>query len=122
MHLTPKPIVPPVADVEFLASAQYTARTVTLDADTVAADSNGDKILRAGTVLGRITASGQYGPYDDAAGDGRDVAVGILLTTVNLRHGDAVVAMMDSGVVHEARLIGLDANAKADLANHFIFR
>ncbi len=36
---------------------------VTIDATTVSADADGNKILKAGTPLGKITASGKYGPY-----------------------------------------------------------
>ena len=36
------------------------------------------KALPAGQVLGIVTASGQYAPYDDAATDGTEVAVAIL--------------------------------------------
>jgi hypothetical protein len=39
---------------------------VTIDAATVSADADGNKILKAGTPLGRITASGKYGPYAPA--------------------------------------------------------
>jgi len=35
--------------------------------------------LSAGTVLGKITASGKYGPYSASATDGRQTAVGILM-------------------------------------------
>lgn len=37
---------------------------VTIDASTVPADSDGNKIVKAGTVLAKITATGKYGPYD----------------------------------------------------------
>ena len=36
---------------------------VTIDATTVSADADGNKILKAGTPLGKITTSGKYGPY-----------------------------------------------------------
>lgn len=39
---------------------------VTIDANTVSADADGRKILKAGTPLGKITASGKYGPYAPA--------------------------------------------------------
>ena len=34
--------------------------------------------IPSGTVVGRVTASGKVGPYDDAASDGTQTAVGIL--------------------------------------------
>ena len=36
---------------------------VTIDSTTVSADADGNKILKAGTPLGKITANGKYGPY-----------------------------------------------------------
>jgi len=106
----------PQADVEFLASAHYVTKPVTIDASTVPADGNGDKILRAGTVLGKITASGLYGPYDPGAADGRQTAECILLHSVNCRHGNQAVAAVTHGVVYEARLTGVDEQAKQHLA------
>jgi hypothetical protein len=41
---------------------------------TVAAETT----LKAGMVLGRLSASGKYVPYDDAETDGSEVAYGIL--------------------------------------------
>ena len=40
--------------------------------------------LLSGIVLGKITASGMYGPYDDAASDGRQTAVGFLFSSVKV--------------------------------------
>jgi hypothetical protein len=53
------------AFVDFLASQDYTVKRggVTIDYTTVSADANGDRILKAGTLLGKITATGKYGPY-----------------------------------------------------------
>jgi len=106
----------PPADVEFLASRHYVTKTVTIDASTVPADGNGDKILKAGTVLGKITASGLYGPYDPGAADGRETADCILLNSVNCRDGNQVAAAVTHGVVYEARVTGLDGQAKQQLA------
>lgn len=39
---------------------------VTIDASTVSADEAGNKILKIGTPLGKITATGKYGPYQAA--------------------------------------------------------
>lgn len=53
------------AEASFLASEDYTVKRVgiTLDASTVAADEAGDKVVKAGTFVAKITASGKYGPY-----------------------------------------------------------
>lgn len=116
MQLQPRTIPTPATDVEFLASGHMTTDAVTIDAATVTADGNGDRILTAGTVLGRITASGLYGPYSNAAVDGRGTAVSILLNTINVRHGNASATAITHGVVLEARLTGIDAAGKTDLA------
>ncbi|MBC7328855.1 head decoration protein [bacterium] len=77
--------------------------------------------LTAGTVLGKITASGKYGPYDDTATDGRETAVGILAEDVDATNSDVGTWMIVHGVVKESALTGLDANAKADLKGQIIF-
>jgi hypothetical protein len=57
------------ASYEWLKSAMGTEhmQTVTLDLDTFDfATTFTDKVLPSGLVLGKITASGKYGPYKDA--------------------------------------------------------
>lgn len=44
--------------------------------------------LAAGTVLGKITASGKYAAYDNAAADGTEVAAGVLYEAVDASAGD----------------------------------
>jgi hypothetical protein len=70
----------------------------------------------AGTVVGKITASGKYTVYSDAAGDGTQVAAGVLYTNVADAAADqkAVIIARDAEVM-ESELTGLDANGKADL-------
>ena len=77
-----------------------------------------------GTVMGIVTATGLWAPYDDSAGDGTEVAKGILADTydiqatqADLRH-QAVVYIHGSFV--EANLTGLDANGKTDLAGRSV--
>lgn len=79
--------------------------------------------LAPGTLLGKITASGKYVAYDEAgADDGRRVAVGVLLYACDASDGDTdAVAIVRQAEVAEARLTGLDANGKADLAALNIF-
>jgi len=81
--------------------------------------------LRRGLVLGKITASGKYAQYSDAATDGTGVAAGILVHEVDLLGSytsahDATGLMLVHGYVNESALIGIDANGKADL-KHVIF-
>lgn len=71
----------------------------------------------AGTVLGKITASGKYVAYDNAASDGSEVAVGVLYAGVQDSAADqkATVIARDAEVA-EIRLTGIDSAGKADLA------
>lgn len=68
-------------------SPEFKHGGVTIDWSTVAAVAGadvtlkdgvvvkiGEKYLRYGQVIKKITASGKYGPYDPAAADGREVA------------------------------------------------
>jgi len=111
-------------EVEFLASEHYTVKRigVTLDASLVGADANGDKILKKGTVLGRVTATGRYGAYNNGVSDGREVAKGFLMESVNLKYGNAVTGMIISGSVIGVRCSGLDTGALTDLAGQFTFQ
>jgi hypothetical protein len=44
--------------------------------------------IKSGCVLGKVTASGLYGPYDDAASDGRQTAVYLLFSSVRVTRQD----------------------------------
>lgn len=50
---------------------------------------SGAGIVKAGTVLGLVTASGLYKPYDNDATDGSETAVGVLLNEVNATSANA---------------------------------
>lgn len=81
--------------------------------------------IPSGTIVGKVTASGLYGPYDNAASDGREVAAGVLFSSVRAvdpNTGNALAkvgsARFIHGAVNTAKLpanSGLDANGKADL-------
>jgi hypothetical protein len=73
--------------------------------------------LAAGTVLGKITASGKYVPYSNGASNGSEVAAAVLYDTLDAKTGDteAVVHVRDAEVA-EVMLTGLDAPGKVDLA------
>jgi len=107
------------ASASFLASEHGMAKRigVTLDADLMTADSNGNKYLMAGTAIGKVTASGLYGPYNNGLSDGREVGKGLLEHDVNLKYGDVVASIMIHGSVIEDRCIGVDATFKTDLPN-----
>ena len=102
--------------------------TVTLDISKFTAGTHyPNGYIPSGTVLGLITASGLYGPYDDTASDGTQTAVCLLFGSLPVNAGSTKVA--GGGVVHafvsESKLPfasaaggtkgKLDANAKTDL-------
>jgi hypothetical protein len=94
---------------------------VTIDNTVVPPDANGHRTLRLGQPLGKIDASGKYGPYNDAAGDGRQTALVMLgedidCTDPDGTHHDVVATAFDEARVIEARLpVAIDANGKNDL-------
>lgn len=51
--------------------------------------------LEDGTVLGKITATGKYAHYDNQAGDGTQVAKGIIYGKGDASDGDIVVCIID---------------------------
>jgi hypothetical protein len=74
--------------------------------------------LASGTVLGKITASGKYIPYSNAASDGSEVAAGILYSPLAAATGDAkAVGFVRDCEVIRSTLVGLDATATAQLAD-----
>jgi hypothetical protein len=94
--------------LDFLASEKYLNKTsgVTIDSTTVAADGNGNKILKGGTPLQKDAVTGKYKPaFADAANALN--AVGLLFAgDINLRYGDQIVGLMIGGAVRTARIPG----------------
>lgn len=87
----------------------------TLSRENVTVTQTGTAIV-SGTVLGKITASGKYIPYLDAAVDGSQTAAGILYNHLDAATGDIkAVAFVRSCEVNGNELTGLDANGTADL-------
>lgn len=68
MKLTPQ-TVPSTLQQEsaWLAGENYRAFSVTIDASKVTADADGNKFVKSGTVLGKITATGLYAPVKKSA-------------------------------------------------------
>jgi len=77
--------------------------------------ASGEGVLEAGTVLGKVTASGKYAAYDNAASDGTQTAVAILADKVDATSSDQLAPAYIHGVFKESALVGLDAAGKADL-------
>ncbi|MEU0492569.1 head decoration protein [Nocardiopsis sp. NPDC006139] len=99
-------------DATWLGSSHGTSsgRSATLDLTAFTeATHYPDGYLPSGLPLGRIMASGLYGPYDAAATDGTEVLAGFLLTacTATPRDGattTVVGALLDHGRVKVANL------------------
>jgi hypothetical protein len=73
--------------------------------------------MLSGTVMGKITASGKYIPYDNGASDGSQAAAGILLNELEGVSGDvaATIVVRDAEVL-DAKLTGIDSAGRTDLA------
>lgn len=98
--------------------------SIVLDVESFDAEEHyPEGFIPSGIVLGKITASGQYGPYDATATDGRQTAVELLFGTLTVDAGAAMVggAGVHRGEVDPARLPiasgagALDAAARASL-------
>ncbi|MFD0276169.1 head decoration protein [Kitasatospora sp. NPDC127111] len=81
--------------------------------------------LKSGLPLGKVSASGKYGLYDNAATDGREVLVGFLFTPVDVRTGGSTspaANILLHCFIAESRLpVAVDSAGKADVAGRIIF-
>lgn len=74
-------------------------------------------VYNAGLVLGKVTSSGLYAPYSNAASDGTEVAVGVLAERVETDEfgNDSECSIIKNGTLFEDLLIGLDSAGKVDM-------
>lgn len=103
-----------------------TARSITLDITKFTAGTHyPDGYVKSGIPLGKITTGGKYGPYDDAATDGRQTLSGFLFTAVKTPTNPANpvngALLMHCFVVESKLPVAVDANGKADVAGRVIF-
>lgn len=100
------------------AEAADWVETVTIDGSVgfVAATHFPTGVLPSGTALGKVTATGLFALYDDAAVDGRTVFVGFTHGAVTISATKKVgAALLTHGRVKESRLpFAVAAAAKAD--------
>lgn len=77
--------------------------------------------LEPGQILGLVTLTGEFAPYQPTAEDGTENAVAILYGPLGesdvARRGRAIVRLAE---VSEAHLTGLDPAAEKALAAHFV--
>lgn len=95
---------------------------ITLDVSAFTAGTHyPNGYLLSGIPLGKITATGLYGPYDDAAVDGRAVCAGFLMSATKVPSltdttKDVGGALVVCGFIKLSKLpVTLDANGQADL-------
>lgn len=87
--------------------------TLSRDEVTIAAAA---PAMAAGTLVGKITATGKYTAYNNGASDGTEVAAGILYAPVKDSASDQkAVIISRQAEVDGAMLTGLDAPGTADL-------
>jgi hypothetical protein len=88
--------------------------SISREAVTIAAAAGA---LVDGTVLGKITASGKYVAYSNAASDGTEVAAGVLYGQVPDTAADQkAVAIVRFAEVMSSALTGIDTAGTTDLA------
>jgi hypothetical protein len=104
--------------------------TITLNSAMFTTAFGTQGFIPSGVALGLITAAGAtqgtYGPYDNAATDGRQVMAGHLMTTKSLKGGAARLgaALLSHGKVRLSKLPtghGVDAAGQADVAGRIIY-
>jgi len=118
-----------VEDRSWLGSAHGTeaTRTITLDVSAFTeATHYPEGYIASGTVVGRITATGLYGPYSAGAADGRQNAAGFLFNSISIKGtADVGAPLLEHGMVIEDRLpanSGYDAAAGTDMAGRIVVR
>jgi hypothetical protein len=96
---------------------------VTLDHTTITPDANGQRIIYAGEVVGKIAATGLYAPWDNAVSDGREIARGVVIQDTNCTDGDAFIGIADECRIHVARMPRrfTDAQWAAIQASEFVW-
>lgn len=72
--------------------------------------------LAAGTVLGKITASGKYAAYDNGASDGTQAAAGVLLDACDATAGDAQATMIARDAEVNGEMLGFLTSADESAA------
>jgi hypothetical protein len=102
---------------EFLLEDENGAGAYSREQVTVA---QGTAEMRAGTLMGKVAATGKYVPYLNTAVDGSQAVAGIILNTLPEQAAaadhKATLIVRGPATVVASLLIGSDAGALADLA------
>ena len=119
-----------VGNRQWLLAEPDVKLNVTLDPSKFTANTHyPNGYLPSGTVIGKVTATSLYGPYDDAASDGRQTAYGVTYGDARfVRQNGTTAAKVSISVVVADAIVSagklpfqsgagsIDANGKADLA------
>jgi len=87
------------------------------DQVTIEGGTGGAGQVYAGTVLGKITASGKYVPWAHGAGDGSQNAAGILWDDVDATAADVLGAIVDTDCEVRKADLTFDATANDSQIN-----
>lgn len=72
---------------------------------------SGTAAMKAGRVIGKVTASGKFAHYDNAASNGTEVVAGVLMYDVDASAADAeVTALLRGPALVKAGALGWGAN------------
>lgn len=82
---------------------------------------SGSGILKAGTVLGKVSATGKYAPYVKTNTDGSEDAKCILAADIDATAGDINTSAYFHGEFRKSALTGIDAEGEGMLNEKLIF-
>ncbi|MNO41866.1 hypothetical protein D3C76_320450 [compost metagenome] len=124
MRLQPRPRFTVQDEYEILASFEVIREVtngITIDSAAVTADVNGDKIIKKGMPMAKLTASGKYVPYKAAGTDGSENPTVILKRSINVKDGDHVVGGYEVAKVIAARVpVTIDDTLRTKMP-HIVF-
>ncbi len=109
------------SEIRFTDHGRESTVAIVIDSTALDSANTPTTTLRKGLVLGKITATGKYKEYDTSASDGTETARVILDDEADLLDENATAVDTEAlgafrGDFIASALIGLDAGAKADLA------
>ncbi|MEK8206999.1 head decoration protein [Paenibacillus sp. FSL L8-0696] len=124
MRLQPRPRFTVQDEYEILASFEVIREVtngITIDSAAVTADANGDKIIKKGMPMAKLTASGKYVPYKAAGTDGSENPTVILKRSINVKDGDHVVGGYEVAKIIAARVpVAVDDTLRTKMP-HIVF-
>jgi hypothetical protein len=99
-------------EADFLASEKFTAKRggITIAAAKITADGNGNKIVKKGQLMVKLTSGtsvGKYAPFNSGGSEGEQTVTDdsvYLLETMNCRDGDVVCGGVIQGAVLKSRV------------------